>query len=102
MKRLVLALVALVFLIAMFFQFGWYVIVEDETGLAVVEARLSNSNEKQVLTKLPFGYFFGIPRLEGQFEVICSDGSTLRGGYVTPHYRFTRTVIGDGTCAKLV
>lgn len=101
MKRLIIAAALLAGLIGIYVQLGWYVVIKDETGLAV-KANISNPVVTQTLTKLPFGYFVGIPEVEGHFEVICSDGTTVSGRYVTPNYRYRLNVVGKGTCANLI
>lgn len=103
MRRFALVLGAILVLLAVFaarLSYTGYVIVHDETGLAT-EARLTNSRQKQPLTALPFGYFVGIPEIEGGIEVRCSDGSMARGGYVTAHWKENVSVTGDGICERL-
>ena len=78
-----------------------YVIVRDETGLAKT-VRVINGEWRQDLVNLPFGYFVVIPEVEGEVVVRCSDGSTVRGGYVTSHWKERVKVTGKGTCENLV
>lgn len=100
MLRVAIAGVGLFLFLGLILTYTGYVVVRDETGLAV-EARVVNGEQDQILSPLPFGYFIGIPRVEGEIWVYCSDGSSVRGGYVTRHWRETVTVVGDGTCEKL-
>lgn len=97
MKRLVSAFIVLIVVAALYVKFVGIVIVGDKTGMAT-EVRIANASQKQRLHGLPFGYFVGIPKMEGEIEVHCSDGTSVRGGYVTPHMRDTAIVTGDGTC----
>ncbi|WP_427963727.1 hypothetical protein [Altererythrobacter sp.] len=93
-------LIAVFAMTAIYLEYRGLVIVHDETGMAS-NARLTNAEEKQALSVLPLGYFVGIPSLEGGIEVLCSDGSRARGGYVTPHARTVVTVKGHGTCSTM-
>ena len=99
MKPILIALILFDFFVASYLLYDGFVVVRDETGM-VVQVQLTNAHQKQTLVNLPFGYFVGTPRLEGEIEVRCSDGSTVRGGYVTPYSAETVTVTGEGTCEK--
>ncbi|HKR24828.1 MAG TPA: hypothetical protein VJS15_06180 [Allosphingosinicella sp.] len=56
--------------------------VRDPEG-QVIRAAFVNAREAQALWDLPGGLFVGIPRLEGEVEIVCRDGSRHRWGYVT-------------------
>lgn len=101
MLRYLIAFIALCFIGWLTLTFTGYVIVHDKTGLAKT-AQVINSKWRQSLLKLPFGYFVVIPDMEGEVEVRCSDGSIVNGGYVTKHWQESLTVMGEGTCEKLV
>jgi hypothetical protein len=101
MLRYLIALLCLFLLGWLVLQFTGFVIVHDKTGLAT-SARVVNSEWRQDLTALPFGYFVAIPDMEGGIEVRCADGSIARGGYVTRHWQEEVTVVGSGTCAELI
>ncbi|HSF11420.1 MAG TPA: hypothetical protein VLA50_00465 [Erythrobacter sp.] len=101
MLRYLIALLCLCLFGWLILEFTGYVIVHDETGLAT-SVRVVNSEWRQDLTDLPFGYFVAIPDLEGGVEVRCADGSIVRGGYVTRHWQERVTIVGNGTCAELV
>lgn len=101
MVRYLIALFCLCLLGSLTLEFTGYVIVHDKTGLAT-SARVTNGERHQNLTDLPLGFFVVIPDLEGEIEVLCSDGSKVSGGYVTRHWKETVTVVGSGTCEKLV
>lgn len=101
MLRNLIILIALSFIGWLTLTYIGYVIVHDKTGLAET-AQVKNGIWHQNLTKLPLGYFLVIPDMEGGVEVRCSDGSKVRGGYVTTHGRESLTVVGEGTCAKLI
>jgi len=68
----------------------------------VQKARVKNGEWQQNLTDFPFGYFAAIPKVEGEVEVQCSDGSKVSGGYVTTHWKERVKVTGEGTCEDLV
>ncbi|WP_156309691.1 hypothetical protein [Novosphingobium sp. AAP93] len=101
MVRYLIALFCLCLLGWLTLEFTGYIVVHDKTGLAT-SARVTNGELHQNLADLPLGYFVGIPDLEGGIEVLCSDGSEVSGGYVTRHLKETVTVVGRGTCEKLV
>ena len=100
MKKLAVTVVLMIAVVAIYLEYSGFVIVHDETGM-VVQVRLTNANQKQILAQMPFGLFVGIPKLEGGIEVNCSDGSKVDGGYVTTHMRETAAVTGHGTCEQL-
>jgi hypothetical protein len=100
MRSLAAALVLLIVFAALYSEYTGYVVVHDETGRAV-EARITNGIREQALSDLPFGYFIAVPKVEGEIEVRCSDGSTVRGGYVTGHWKEYVAVIGNRTCEDL-
>lgn len=100
MKRAAVTTPAILFMFSAFcMEYYGFVIVHDETGMAV-EAKLSGLHE-QKLSSLPFGYFAGIPNVEGGITVRCSDGTSVHGGYVTAHAKVSATVTGHETCDKL-
>ncbi|WP_226698881.1 hypothetical protein [Qipengyuania gaetbuli] len=99
-SRASFVLLAVLVIAAIFLEYRGLVIVHDETGM-VSSARLTSAKKKQPLSEIPLGYFVGIPALEGGIEVLCSDGSKVRGGYVTPHARTVVTVKGQGTCSTM-
>jgi hypothetical protein len=63
----------------------------------VESARVVTSDGRaQPLYSLPGNRFYTVPKLEGEIEVRCRDGSTVRGGYVTPHME-TRLEVKSGS-----
>jgi hypothetical protein len=101
MARSAVAILSLSLGLWLVLMFNGYVIVRDKTGV-VQKVLAINRQQNQTLTAIPFGFFVAIPHLEGEVKVICSDGSTVSGGYVTRGSTVTLTVAGDGTCEKLV
>ena len=101
MLRLFIAIIAFCVFAWLTLNFTGYVIVDDKTSLAET-ARVTNGKWHQVLSKLPFGYFVVIPDLEGEVEVLCSDGSRVSGGYVTKRWQQRLAVTGEGSCNRLI
>ena len=61
------------------------VVVADPGGQVVSATILAGNGARQPMHRLPGGTFATIPRIEGEIEVRCRNGSASRGGYVTPH-----------------
>ena len=101
MLRYLIALLGISLIGWLTLSYTGYVIVHDKTGLAET-AQVRNGIRDQTLSRLPWGYFVAIPDMEGGLEIRCSDGSKVRGGYVTTHWRESLTVVGDGTCENLI
>ena len=83
---------------------GWLwvsgsVMVFDDTG-DVVEAVATDDRSEQRLYRLPGGTFYAMPRVEGEIEVRCRDGSKHRAGYVTRHFHTWVRV--EVPCGKLI
>lgn len=77
------------------------VVVHDETG-DVARAVVTNDREVQSLYRLPGGYFFAIPAMEGTVEVRCRNGSRTRSGYITGYTHLWLRAVGPTPCARLV
>ena len=67
------------------FKLAGSVVVIDPAQ-QVASARVVTSDGRgQPLYRLPGNRFYTVPRLEGEVEVRCRNGATVRAGYVTPH-----------------
>jgi len=81
--------------------FAGTVVVHDETG-EVVSAVVLDSRREQAMLRLPGGYFFVIPRVEGTVEIRCRNGVRAQNGYVTVNTHLSLTATGDVPCGRLV
>jgi hypothetical protein len=62
---------------------------------------VTSDGRAQSLYSLPGNRFYTVPKLEGEVEVRCRNGSTGRGGYVTPHTEM-RLEVKSGPECRLV
>lgn len=70
-----------------------------DPGQNVESARVVTSDGRtQPLYSLPGNRFYTVPKLEGDVEVRCRNGSTVRGGYVTPHMETRLEVKSSSGC----
>jgi len=70
------------------------VLVADPDGQIASAAIVAGNGARQQMHRIPGGMFAAVPRIEGEIEVSCRDGSTARGGYVTPHMDARAKVTG--------
>jgi hypothetical protein len=75
------ALLLALFLFVAFSVIG-LVVVFDDTGEVLEAVATNDHSPEQRLYRLPGGTFWAIPQFEGEIEIRCRNGSSVRGGYV--------------------
>jgi hypothetical protein len=73
-------------------------VVVDETGEVASAAIVNGLGHRQPLYRLWPGYFYAIPKLEGEIEIRCHDGSRRSGGYVTDYQDAKLRVTNSKPC----
>lgn len=78
--------------------FAGSVTVRDPDGQVVSAQIVTSGGQSQSLGRIPGRRLFGIPKLEGEVEVVCRSGKVRRGGYVTPHMATELEVTSGSDC----
>jgi hypothetical protein len=87
--------VAVIAVCSIYIYFAGSAVVVDETRGVDIVVIVGNDGKKQHLYELWGGFFYAVPRLEGQFEVRCYDGSRYRSGYVARYLHSELRVTGS-------
>lgn len=93
--RVGIAAIVAVIALAVLYLAGSIVVVDREQQVASARV-ITSDGRAQPLYSLPGSVFYTVPRLEGEVEVHCRNGSTARWGYVTPNLH-TRLEVQPGS-----